>query len=180
MKYIAQVSNELRNGILFGSLIMMTCCVCLFYCVLCLSRKWVVVTGVVVVVSIPFIWSPVQITINLLQNTRDIVTGVRCTTCVRQLTFWITLAVSRHLAEPTFCMQSKANHYVILGTCLNKDNNVCKGFSRQQHAGSQELFQLIAFNQFSGFKNCVVLYNEMHSQKSLWQMESLVSHVVQK
>lgn len=47
-------------------------------------------------------------------------------------------------------------------------------------AGSQELFQLIAFNQFSGFKNCVVLYNEMHSQKSLWQMESLVSHVVQK
>lgn len=141
---------------------------------------WVVVTGVVVVVSIPFIWSPVQITINLLQNTRDIVTGVRCTTCVRQLTFWITLAVSRHLAEPTFCMQSKANHYVILGTCLNKDNNVCKGFSRQQHAGSQELFQLIAFNQFSGFKNCVVLYNEMHSQKSLWQMESLVSHVVQK
>lgn len=141
---------------------------------------WVVVTGVVVVVSIPFIWSPVQITINLLQSTRDIVTGVRCTTCVRQLTFWITLAVSRHLAEPTFCMQSKANHYVILGTCLNKDNNVCKGFSRQQHAGSQELFQLIAFNQFSGFKNCVVLYNEMHSQKSLWQMESLVSHVVQK
>lgn len=141
---------------------------------------WVVVTGVVAVVSIPFIWSPVQITINLLQNTRDIVTGVRCTTCVRQLTFWITLAVSRHLAEPTFCMQSKANHYVILGTCLNKDNNVCKGFSRQQHAGSQELFQLIAFNQFSGFKNCVVLYNEMHSQKSLWQMESLVSHVVQK
>lgn len=141
---------------------------------------WVVVTGVVVVVSIPFIWSPVQITINLLQNTRDIVTGVRCTTCVRQLTFWITLAVSRHLAEPTFCMQSKTNHYVILGTCLNKDNNVCKGFSRQQHAGSQELFQLIAFNQFSGFKNCVVLYNEMHSQKSLWQMESLVSHVVQK
>lgn len=141
---------------------------------------WVVVTGVVVVVSIPFIWSPVQITINLLQNTRDIVTGVRCTTCVRQLTFWITLAVSRHLAEPTFCMQSKANHYVILGTCLNKDNNVCKGFSRQQHAGSQELFQLIAFNQFSGFKNFVVLYNEMHSQKSLWQMESLVSHVVQK
>lgn len=141
---------------------------------------WVVVTGVVVVVSIPFIWSPVQITINLLQSTRDIVTGVRCTTCVRQLTFWITLAVSRHLAEPTFCMQSKANHYVILGTCLNKDNNVCKGFSRQQHAGSQELFQLIAFNQFSGFKNFVVLYNEMHSQKSLWQMESLVSHVVQK
>lgn len=141
---------------------------------------WVVVTGVVVVVSIPFIWSPVQITINLLQSTRDIVTGVRCTTCVRQLTFWIILAVSRHLAEPTFCMQSKANHYVILGTCLNKDNNVCKGFSRQQHAGSQELFQLIAFNQFSGFKNCVVLYNEMHSQKSLWQMESLVSHVVQK
>lgn len=141
---------------------------------------WVVVTGVVVVVSIPFIWSPVQITINLLQNTRDIVTGVRCTTCVRQLTFWITLAVSRHLAEPTFCMQSKANHYVILGTCLNKDNNVCKGFSRQQHAGRQELFQLIEFNQFSGFKNCVVLYNEMHSQKSLWQMESLVSHVVQK
>lgn len=141
---------------------------------------WVVVTGVVVVVSIPFIWSPVQITINLLQNTRDIVTGVRCATCLRQLTFWITLAVSRHLAEPTFCMQSKANHYVILGTCLNKDNNVCKGFSRQQHAGSQELFQLIAFNQFSGFKNCVVLYNEMHSQKSLWQMESLVSHVVQK
>lgn len=141
---------------------------------------WVVVTGVVVVVSIPFIWSPVQITINLLQNTRDIVTGVRCNTCVRQLTFWITLAVSRHLAEPTFCMQSKANHYVILGTCLNKDNNVCKGFSRQQHAGSQELFQLIAFNQFSGFKNCAVLYNEMHSQKSLWQMESLVSHVVQK
>lgn len=141
---------------------------------------WVVVTGVVVVVSIPLIWSPVQITINVLQNTRDIVTGVRCTTCVRQLTFWITLAVSRHLAEPTFCMQSKANHYVILGTCLNKDNNVCKGFSRQQHAGSQELFQLIAFNQFSGFKNCVVLYNEMHSQKSLWQMESLVSHVVQK
>lgn len=141
---------------------------------------WVVVTGVVVVVSIPFIWSPVQITINVLQNTRDIVTGVRCTTCLRQLTFWITLAVSRHLAEPTFCMQSKANHYVILGTCLNKDNNVCKGFSRQQHAGSQELFQLIAFNQFSGFKNCVVLYNEMHSQKSLWQMESLVSHVVQK
>lgn len=141
---------------------------------------WVVVTGVVVVVSIPFIWSPVQITINVLQNARDIVTGVRCTTCVRQLTFWITLAVSRHLAEPTFCMQSKANHYVILGTCLNKDNNVCKGFSKQQHAGSQELFQLIAFNQFSGFKNCVVLYNEMHSQKSLWQMESLVSHVVQK
>lgn len=39
MKYIAQVSNELRNGFLFGSLIMMTCCVCLFYCVLCLSRK---------------------------------------------------------------------------------------------------------------------------------------------
>lgn len=39
MKYIAQVSNELCNGILFGSLIMMTCCVCLFYCVLCLSRK---------------------------------------------------------------------------------------------------------------------------------------------
>lgn len=141
---------------------------------------WVVVTGVVVVVSIPLIWSPVQITINVLQNTRDIVKGVRCTTCVRQLTFWITLAVSRHLAEPTFCMQSKANHYVILGTCLNKDNNVCKGFSRQQHAGSQELFQLIAFNQFSGFKNCVVLYNKMHSQKSLWQMESLVSHVVQK
>lgn len=141
---------------------------------------WVVVAGVVVVVSIPFIWSPVQITINVLQNTRDIVTGVRCTTCLRQLTFWITLAVSRHLAEPTFCMQSKANHYVILGTCLNKDNNVCKGFSRQQHAGSQELFQLIAFNQFSGFKNCVVLYNKMHSQKSLWQMESLVSHVVQK
>lgn len=32
------------------------------------------------------------------------------------ITFWITLAVSRHLAEPTFCMQSKANHYVILGT----------------------------------------------------------------
>lgn len=73
-------------------------------------------------------------------------TGVRCTTCLRQLTFWITLAVSRHLAEPTFCMQSKANHYVILGTCLNKDNNVCKGFSRQQHAGSQELFQLIALS----------------------------------
>lgn len=105
---------------------------------------WVVVTGVVVVVSIPFIWSPVQITINVLQNTRDIVTGVRCTTCVRQLTFWITLAVSRHLAEPTFCMQSKANHYVILGTCLNKDNNV----------------KVLVDNNMQAVKNC---FNLSHS-----------------